>query len=44
VEDIKSFASLFRKIKESGTICVLGNEEKINKSKNRFDHLVKVFD
>ncbi len=44
VEDIKSFASLFRKIKESGSICVLGNEEKINKSKNRFDHLVKVFD
>jgi hypothetical protein len=44
VEDIKSFASLFRKIKESGTICVLGNEEKINKSKSRFEHLVKVFD
>jgi Zn-dependent M16 (insulinase) family peptidase len=44
LEDIKSFAVLFRKIKESGNICVLGNEEKIKKSKNRFDHLVKVFD
>jgi hypothetical protein len=44
LEDIQSFAVLFRKIKESGNICVLGNEEKIKKSKNRFDHLVKVFD
>ena len=44
LEDIKSFAVLFRKIKESGNICVLGNDEKIKKSKNRFDHLVKVFD
>ena len=42
--DIKSFAGLFRKIKESGNVCVLGNEEKIKKSKNSFDHLVKVFD
>jgi hypothetical protein len=44
LEDIKSFAGLFRKIKESGNVCVLGNEEKIKKSKNRFEHLVKVFD
>jgi Zn-dependent M16 (insulinase) family peptidase len=44
LEDIKSFAVLFRKIKEFGNICVLGNEEKIKKSKNHFDHLVKVFD
>jgi hypothetical protein len=44
LKDIKSFASLFKKIKESGNVCVLGNEEKIKKSKNRFDHLVKVFD
>ena len=44
LDDIKSFAGLFRKIKESGNVCVLGNEEKIKKSKNRFDHLVKVFD
>lgn len=43
LEDVKSFAPLFRKIKESGNVCVLGNEEKIKKSKNRFDHLVKVF-
>jgi hypothetical protein len=44
LEDVKSFAPLFRKIKDSGNVCVLGNEEKIKKSKNRFDHLVKVFD
>ena len=44
LKDIKSYAFLFRKIKESGYVCVLGNEEKIKKSKNRFDHLVKVFD
>jgi Zn-dependent M16 (insulinase) family peptidase len=44
LDDIKSFAGIFRKIKESGNVCVLGNEEKIKKSKNRFDHLVKVFD
>ena len=44
LEDIKSFAVLFRKIKESGSVCVLGNEEKIKKSKNRFDHLIKVFE
>ena len=44
LEDIKSFTGLFREIKESGNVCVLGNEEKIKKSKNRFDHLVKVFD
>ncbi len=43
LEDVKSFAPLFRKIKDSGNVCVLGNEEKIKKSKNRFDHLVKVF-
>ena len=42
--DIKSFAGLCRKIKASGNVCVLGNEEKIKKSKNSFDHLVKVFD
>jgi len=44
LEDIKSYAFLFRKIKESGNVCVLGNEEKIKKSKNKFDHLVNVFD
>ena len=43
LEDIKSYAFLFRKIKESGNVCVLGNEEKIKKSKNNFDHLIKVF-
>ena len=44
LEDVKSYAFLFKKVKESGNVCVLGNEEKIKKSKNRFDHLVKVFD
>jgi hypothetical protein len=44
LEDIKSFSILFRKMKNSGNVCVLGNEEKIKKAKNRFDHLVTVFD
>ena len=44
VDDIKSYAFLFRKIKESGNVCVLGNEEKIKKSKSNFDHLIKVFE
>jgi hypothetical protein len=43
LEDIKPYALFFRKIRESGNICVLGNEEKIKKSNARFDHLVKVF-
>ena len=41
--DIQSYASLFSKIRKSGNVCVLGNEEKIKKSGKRFDHLVKVF-
>ena len=44
LKDIKSYSFLFRKIKESGYVCVLGNEEKIKQAKKRFDHLVKVFD
>ena len=44
LEEIKSFSSLFRKMEKSGNVCVLGNEEKIKKAKNRFDHLVAVFD
>ena len=44
LEDVKEFAGLFQKIKETGAICVLGNEEKINNNKKVFDHVVKVFE
>ncbi len=43
LSDIREFAPLFQKIKESGLICVLGNEGKIKESESSFDHLVKVF-
>ena len=43
IKDIKAFAPLFQKIKESGSICVLGNEGKIKESAGSFEHLVKVF-
>ncbi len=43
LEDLKSYAPLFRKIKDSGKVCVLGNEEKIKKAKPLFDKLVNVF-
>ena len=43
LEDLKSYAGLFLKIKESGNVCVLGNEEKINKSKPLFNELVNIF-
>ncbi|MFQ5449330.1 MAG: insulinase family protein [Nitrospinaceae bacterium] len=43
LEDLKSYAALFRKVQESGKVCVLGNEEKIKKAKPLFDRLVPVF-
>ncbi len=43
LEDLKGYAPLFEKIKESGTVCVVGNEDTIRKSSNEFDHLVKIF-
>ncbi len=43
LEDLKAYAGLFLKIKESGNVCVLGNEEKIKKSKPLFDELVNIF-
>jgi len=44
LEDVKEFAGLFQKIKETGAVCVLGNEEKIKNNKQVFDHMVKVFE
>jgi len=44
LEDVKEFAGLFQKIKETGAVCVLGNEEKIKNTQNVFDHMVKVFE
>ena len=43
LQDLKNYAPLFRKIKDTGKICVLGNEEKIKKSKSIFDQTVKIF-
>jgi len=43
LEDLKAYAGLFVKIKESGNVCVLGNEEKIKKSKPLFNELVNIF-
>ncbi|GJL79244.1 MAG: peptidase [Nitrospinaceae bacterium] len=43
LEDIKAYADLFLKIKESGRVCVLGNEEKIKKAKPLFKELVNIF-
>lgn len=44
LEDVKEFSGLFQKIKETGAVCVLGNEEKIKNSRKVFDHMVKVFE
>ena len=44
LEDVKEFAGLFQKIKETGAVCVLGNEEKIKNTQNVFDHMIKVFE
>ena len=43
LDDIKDFAGIFQKVKETGNICVLGNEEKITKAKDIFDSTVKIF-
>ncbi len=43
LEDIKGFAPLFREVKKSGKVCVLGNEDKIKKSSEQFDELVQIF-
>jgi len=43
LEDLKAHADLFQKIKESGRVCVLGNEEKIKKAKPLFKELVNIF-
>ncbi len=43
LEDLKSYSPLFKKIKDEGHVCALGNEDKIKKSKSLFGQLVKVF-
>ena len=43
LEDLKGYASLFKKIRDSGNVCALGSEEKLKKSKPVFDQLVIVF-
>jgi len=43
LEDLKGYAPLFEKIKNSGHVCALGNEDKLKKSKSAFSQLVNVF-
>lgn len=43
LEDLKGYAPLFEKIRDAGNVCVLGNEDKLKKSKSVFGQLVKVF-
>jgi len=43
LKDIKSLSGLFEKLRDSGRVCVLGNEEKLKQSKTLFDELVPVF-
>ncbi|MBI5426728.1 MAG: insulinase family protein [Nitrospinae bacterium] len=43
LQDLKNYAPLFKTIKQSGTVCVLGNEDKIKKSKRLFQQVIKVF-
>jgi len=43
MSDIREYAGLFEKIRDHGTVCVLGNEGKIKKSSAHFKNLVKVF-
>ena len=43
LEDVRQFADWFQLFRERGRICVLGNEARLKKEKQRFDHLVPVF-
>ena len=43
LEDLKGYAPLFKKIRDGGNVCALGNEGKLKKSKSVFGELVKVF-
>ncbi|MBI4389469.1 MAG: insulinase family protein, partial [Nitrospinae bacterium] len=43
LQDLRNYAPLFKAIKQSGTVCVLGNEDKIKKSKRLFQQVIKVF-
>ncbi len=42
-QDLKTYVPLFEKVKTSGKVCVLGNEEKIRKARSLFKQLVPVF-
>ena len=44
LEDLKGYAPLFEKIRDSGHVCALGNEDKLKKSKSIFKELVQVFE
>ena len=43
MSDLKELIPLFEALKKNGTVCVLGNEEKVQKAKAKFDQLLRVF-
>ena len=43
LSDIREYAGLFEKVRDEGTVCVLGNEAKIKQSSSHFKNRVKVF-
>ena len=43
LKDIRKLAGLFETLRDSGTVCVLGNEEKLKQSKALFDELSPLF-
>ncbi len=42
LEDLRSFAPLFEKVRDEGKICVMGGEEKIKASESLFDRVEKL--
>ena len=42
-EDVRQYAGLFETVRDRGTVCALGNENKIKKASSHFKSLVKVF-
>lgn len=43
LEDLKKYSEMFQKIRDEGSVCVLGNENKLKKEKKVFNELVQVF-
>ncbi|MBO7461537.1 MAG: hypothetical protein J6T96_02955, partial [Bacteroidales bacterium] len=41
-QQIRSLAPLMQELRDKGTICVLGGEEKIMESKNLFTNIIRL--